>query len=166
MSSLLIFLECPFSCVNLLVNLHQLKVFLCFFKPPDIEALATICALKLFLSFVVPSSFFNSHDPEKLMTDFVHPYFLYCRSPITFYNSCTLIKRSYCHIWCTWMSFLPCESSHESCGFSYFFKSSDPENLLPHLKNKTFFSPVWHSHFSFSHLILRRLCQTLIVSLL
>ena len=48
--------------------------FSCVFQVPwFLEALATLCALKLFLSCVVPSSFFNSHDPEKLMPDFVHP---------------------------------------------------------------------------------------------
>ena len=34
------------------------------------------------------------------------------------------MKRSYCHIWCTWMLSLPCESSHETSSVGAFFVSS------------------------------------------
>ena len=34
------------------------------------------------------------------------------------------MKRSYCHIWCTWMPSLLCESSHESCRFIHVSPST------------------------------------------
>ena len=42
-----------------------------------------------------------------------------------------------------------------------YFKSFDPENLLAHFCTKKCFSPVWFSHFSSIHLILRSSWQTL-----
>ena len=39
------------------------------------------------------------------------------------FSTVGVLKRSYGHIWCTWMPSLLCESSHESCGFSHVSSS-------------------------------------------
>ena len=72
------------------------------------------------------------------------------------------MKRSYRHIWCSWMPSLLCESSsHESCGFSHVSPRHLTLRTSWHTLSKKCFSLVWFSHFSSIHLILRSSWQTL-----
>jgi hypothetical protein len=43
-----------------------------------------------------------------------------CRGHFIIISFIHLMKRSYCHIWCTWMLSLPCESSHETSSVGAF----------------------------------------------
>ena len=79
------------------------------------EALVTLSLL--FLSCVVShvSSIHLIHR-NSCLTSCTHSFQL----QEYFNNSFShLMKRSYRHIWDTWMPSLLCESSHESCGFSH-----------------------------------------------
>ena len=72
------------------------------------------------------------------------------------------MKRSYRHVWCSWMPSLLCESSsHESCGFSHVSPRHLTLRTSWHTLSKKCFSLVWFSHFSSIHLILRSSWQTL-----
>ena len=77
------------------------------------------------------------------------------------------MKRSYCHICCTWMLSLPCESSHETSsvgGFLVFLQVTWLwEALLSHFLHC--FSPVWSlmfHQFSWSREAHIRLCAPLV----
>ena len=141
------------------------------------EALDTLSAIKLFLSYV-----WSPHDSPDVMQDFMHLLFTLqvCTVGVLLYfyhlfGEEMLSWIEYFHHYFKlfneekqWShlehlnAFSPVwVLSWKLWVLSCFLKSSDPENPLPHFLHLNCFTPVWSPHVSSIHQILMRSCQTL-----
>ena len=143
------------------------------------EALDTLSALKLFLSYVWSPHDSSIHQMScKTLCPIVYSPSMYCRSPFIFLSFIwwwgaipNRLLSSFFKIFNEekqWSHLEHLNAFSPVWVFSWklwvlscFLKSSDPENPLPHFLHLNCFTPVWSPHVSSIHQILMRSCQTL-----